>query len=425
MKSNYFKNKKVRFSRRPPGGAEKQAMCASRIMIVEDEAITAEDIREKLKALGYNVTAVVASGEAALIKAGETRPDLVLMDIVLKGKAGGIETAGELRRRYDISVVYLTAYSDKATLKAARKTEPYGYLLKPFNEKDLRSVIEMAVYKHGMDQKLKARVKELNCLYDISKLIERSVSMDDIFQSVVKILRSCFQHPEDTCVRIIAEGSQYMTPNFRKTGWKLSSDIRVRGKRTGSVEIFQLEARDAYSRLFLAQEKVLLDTIAQRLGRTIEHKQMEEALRTSEQQLQQQKSELERKNLALGEIIAQIEIEKNRIKENMTANVKNILMPLLQTMRTTETSHRHITLLRSAMKDLASAFGREMIKKSSRLTPREIEICNMIRSGLTSKEIASHISLSYQTIERHRKNIRKKINIANKDVNLASFLQKI
>ncbi|MBU7026550.1 MAG: response regulator, partial [Theionarchaea archaeon] len=125
-----------------------------RIMIVEDERIVAEDIRRSLENLGYTVSAMVSSGEEAIEKA-EDNPDLVLMDIVLRGDMDGIETAQQLKSQFNIPVVYLTAYADDKKLQRAIVTEPYGYLLKPFEDRELHTAIEMALYKHEMEKKVR------------------------------------------------------------------------------------------------------------------------------------------------------------------------------------------------------------------------------------------------------------------------------
>ncbi len=135
-----------------------------RIMVVEDEGIIAQDIKNCLEGLGYLVPDVVFTGREAIARAEELRPDLVLMDIVLKGDIDGIETAAEIRRLYNIPIVYLTAYEDDRTLKRAKLTEPLGYILKPFEERYLRSSIEMALYKHQMETKLKENERWLNAI---------------------------------------------------------------------------------------------------------------------------------------------------------------------------------------------------------------------------------------------------------------------
>ncbi len=126
-------------------------MANARILVVEDEAIVAKDVQSRLEGLGYAVIGIAASGEQAVSKAMETQPDLVLMDIRLKGQMDGVEAAGQIRDRFNIPVVYVTAYADDDTLRRAKITQPFGYILKPFETRELHTTIEMALYKHQLE----------------------------------------------------------------------------------------------------------------------------------------------------------------------------------------------------------------------------------------------------------------------------------
>ncbi len=130
-------------------------MTSARILIVEDEAIVALDLRMRLTRLGYSVIDSVGLAEVAIEIAEQQRPDLTLMDIRLRGEMDGIEAADVIRTKMGLPVVYLTAHADDATVDRARVTEPFGYILKPFDERELRTVIEMALYKHGAERKLR------------------------------------------------------------------------------------------------------------------------------------------------------------------------------------------------------------------------------------------------------------------------------
>lgn len=130
-----------------------------KILVVEDEVIVAEDIGFRLKKLGYIVTATVASGEEAIEKVAENRPDLVLMDIVLKGDMDGVTAAEKIRNRVDIPIVFLTAYADDQTLQRAKLTNPFGYIIKPFQQNDLRVAIEIALHRHEIETKMQETLK--------------------------------------------------------------------------------------------------------------------------------------------------------------------------------------------------------------------------------------------------------------------------
>jgi two-component system cell cycle sensor histidine kinase/response regulator CckA len=125
------------------------------ILVVEDDNIVVMELQDRLESLGYTIVGTAASGTAAIDLAGETRPDLVLMDIRLRGAMDGIEAAAEIWERFDIPVIYLTAYADEATLERAKATEPYGYIIKPFQPRELITAIEIGLYKHEMARKVK------------------------------------------------------------------------------------------------------------------------------------------------------------------------------------------------------------------------------------------------------------------------------
>ena len=130
-------------------------MANPKILIVEDENIVAKDLQKRLINLGYEVVGIASTGEDAVKKAIATMPDLVLMDVRLKGEMDGIEAASTLRFQYGIAVVYLSAYADNDTLKRASKTEPFGYVLKPFEERELHTTIEMALYRRELERRFK------------------------------------------------------------------------------------------------------------------------------------------------------------------------------------------------------------------------------------------------------------------------------
>ncbi|WP_321506552.1 response regulator [uncultured Methanoregula sp.] len=152
------------------------------VFIVEDEAIVANDIKETLKSLGYTVPGIAKSGELALEKIPAILPDLILMDIHLAGKMDGIEAAGKINVLYDIPVIYLTAYADKSLLERAKITEPYGYVIKPYDERELHSVIEMAIYKHKIEREIKKRD---SILFAVSSAVEwlLRISRDESLRS--------------------------------------------------------------------------------------------------------------------------------------------------------------------------------------------------------------------------------------------------
>jgi PAS domain S-box-containing protein len=170
-------------------------------MIVEDQNIVARDLRSALMGMGYHVPAVASSGEEAIEWAEAHRPDLVLMDVVLQGDIDGIEAAARIRERFDIPVIYLTAYADHDTLERAKRTEPLGYVMKPFEETDLYTTIEVALHKHEMDRKVKESEERYFDLYENAP--DLYATIDARTQIITQCNRACAEslgRPKDRVI---------------------------------------------------------------------------------------------------------------------------------------------------------------------------------------------------------------------------------
>jgi signal transduction histidine kinase len=133
-------------------GAPMDPVNAAAILIVEDEQIVALELKDRLTRMGHSVVGIVTSGEEAIEDSRRLRPDLIVMDIKLQGELDGIAAAAAIRKELDTAIVYLTAYADETTLERAKVTQPYGYVLKPFHERELHVVIEIALYRHRIER---------------------------------------------------------------------------------------------------------------------------------------------------------------------------------------------------------------------------------------------------------------------------------
>ncbi len=153
-------------------------MMKSRILIVEDEQLVARTVEKQLTRAGYDIPATTSTGEEAIQLVAELRPDLVLMDIKLSGKMDGVAAAEHIRTHFDIPVIYLTAYTDDKTIKRAKITEPFGYVVKPFSDKELCSTIEMALYKYELEQKLRESEARYRALSELTSDFAYSVHIE-------------------------------------------------------------------------------------------------------------------------------------------------------------------------------------------------------------------------------------------------------
>lgn len=274
---------------------------------------------------------------------------------------------------------------------------------------------------------LRERIKELNCLYGVAQLAESvSDSIDEFLRRVVHILPASWQYPEITCARVVFKAKTYSTKGFKVTKWRQSARITVFNEPVGEVEVFYLQERPAYYEgPFLREERALLDAVAEHIGAVAMRLSAEKELHETNRQLLVERQALREANAALRAVLARIEEEKLKIHKDIQANVEKVLMPIIYALLTElpRSNRKYVELLRDNLMEITSAFVNKLTNKYQSLTPTEISICNMIRSGLQSKQIAQMRGVSKATISRHRERIRRKLGIINKDVNLTTFLQ--
>ena len=156
-----------------------------------------------------------------------------------------------------------------------------------------------------------------------------------------------------------------------------------------------------------------------------EHFEALRALEQSRKELAEKAIALEEKNVALRELIASIELDKKDFKDRIAANIEQVLLPSLDRIRLNIGGAAYIEQHRQALEDLTSSFGRRIADVKHKLTPREIEVCNLVKNGLTSKEIASLLKIAVHTVEKHRRTARRKLDLANKGINLRTYLNSL
>lgn len=221
-------------------------MSASTILVVEDEAITAKDLQATLQDLGYVVCGTASSGEEAVRKTGADRPDLVLMDIVLQGAMDGIEAAEQIRTSWGIPVVYLTAHSDNETIRRASITEPYGYIVKPFNERELHSNVEIALYKNRMERLYRESCERIEKnLRGTIDCLSQLIRMRDPFLN---------QNQEKVTSLSCAIAREMGLPADKIEGVRVSSLVHALGLMNIPVEILARAGTLSGDRLHMYQE---------------------------------------------------------------------------------------------------------------------------------------------------------------------------
>ncbi len=559
----------------------------AKILIVEDDAIIGENLKDSLINLGYAITGVENNKISAIKNTESNKPDLVLMDIMLNGEKSGIKIADDIRTMYNVPVVYITAFSDKTTLDMAKRTQPYGFIVKPVEDHSLKTTIQVALYKHNIEKKLidsEEQFRQLSeniqtgfWLMDIQKPVqvlyinpafERmwDLQADDLYKDFKKFYKSLFKEDAD---RVIKTFDDFLTSDseapceiehriinkkgeihwiwtrifgiknhkgkfYRAAGLaqditdqklqnlRLEELVNIRtielSRSNEKLQIENIERENAekrfkeliemapdpiitldlggvlttinqaaltltnissadsvlgkrYTNLNLVPEKDLdllrrsVDAIIEGgtnlpvefnftpfqseevlygeahfsviksgdeskdilviIRDVTERKKMSAQLENRENELMTQNVLLEDKNIALRELLQQIETAKDRIAGNIQTNVNRLVLPLVEKLieGASGLQDTQLQLLKNNLSNILSPFGQQISKQMLGLTQKEIEICNMIKNGQSSKDIARSMNVSYRTVETHRNNIRKKLNILNENVNLQTYLR--
>jgi len=301
----------------------------------------------------------------------------------------------------------------------------------PFPSKDLallwRIPFPTEIEPEEFEAALCERIKELNCLYGVSQLAERHMySLDALLQELVNFLPYSWQYPEITCARILFKGKTYTSDRFKVTNWRQSSRIYMYHEAVGECDIFYLEeCPPADEGPFLKEERALLDAVAEQIGTIATRISADLELQETNRQLTLERQALQESNTAMRVVMARIEQEKEEIHQDIKTNVEKILMPILQALgsQLPPTHKKYTEMLQTNLKEITSPFISHLSSSYHSLTPTEIAICNMVRNGLRTKEIAQIRGISAATINRHRENIRRKLKITNNDANLATYLQ--
>ena len=267
---------------------------------------------------------------------------------------------------------------------------------------------------------LQERVKELSCLYGISELIStHGNDLDEIMMGIVEIIPQSWQFPEITAGRIVIEEQEFRSDNFRETEWTQKAPIRGGQMEIGFVEVCYLEDQPEFDEgPFLNEERLLIDAISDQIGKAVARIQ-------TEKQLQVERSSLKSLNIALKEVLNNVQEEKRAISASVQANVDQVISPILYALDQASPAEipGYTSLLRQHLNEIVFPFTRSLSTQFKDLTPTEIQVSNMIRSGLSTKEIARLRNLSPHTVSRHRENIRRKLGLAHEDINLVSFLK--
>ena len=274
---------------------------------------------------------------------------------------------------------------------------------------------------------LRERIKELDCLYTIATLREMHFQAPERFlQAVTDCLPKSWQFPDNACARIIYGSRHYVTDGFAESKWRMAANITNQDGPAGSVEVFYRKVSPTIaSSPFLTEEYALLRAVAERVSDVLMHIKTVSDLRAAHRDIQREHQALQEANIALRAVLSRLEEEKREIKASIISNIQKIIMPIVFELELEVGGRQrsYVTLLRQSLQEIASPFLTQISRDHMCLTPVEIAIGTMIRNGLSTKEIAHLRCISPATVRRHRENIRHKLGLRNRRVNLATYLQ--
>ena len=276
-------------------------------------------------------------------------------------------------------------------------------------------------------RELKERVKELDCLYSISRFIEKpEITIPEILQGAVNALPKAWQYPDIASARIVFDTLTVTSKKFHETPWIQSQSIKVRAQTVGRVDVaYRQKAPASDEGPFLQEERNLLNEVADRLGRAIERKRAEEELRERENELALMNQELQEVNTALRVLLRKREEDRAELEDRVAKNIKDRILPYLKRLKTRgldEGQKELADILETHLKEFASGFQQKLTNFCLNVTPMELRVADLVRQGRTTKEIAELLHSSPRAVEFHRINLRRKLSLKEKKINLRSFL---
>lgn len=273
-----------------------------------------------------------------------------------------------------------------------------------------------------LEIQLRERIKELDCLYNLTRLIEQNEnSLEKIIQGTVDLLRASWQYPEITCAKIRFRDRSFQSSNFKASRWKQTTPIIIADQQEGMIEVYYLKKMPRLDEgPFLKEERLLIDAVSNRIARAAERI-------NTQRQLQVERQALQDANVALHDSLVQSQKEKKMVGASIQAKIDKIITPILYALEAemSSTQLEYLTLLKKNLNDIATPFIEGNREVMSKLSPVELQVCNMIRHGLSTKDIAKTRGISPATVNHHRESIRRKLGLTNHKVNLISHLNNV
>ena len=411
-----------------------------KIMIVDDDVITVTELIEALRSSGYEIGGTAESGEEAIKMAKKTRPDLILMDIVMPGKIDGIQAAKKIRDELNIPVIFLTGYSEEEYIERAKSARSFGYLLKPFVDAQVSSAIKIALYNfelekslaeaHGKLEKIVAeRTADLEKTYnqmsalinassDAAQLLDPKGNIITANQVTAKRLKAPLDELLGKCVY------DYLPPEIaKKRQGKVAQVIKTGKPSRFEDRMGKLVLQNTMYPVVNAKGKVVQLAVYSR--DVSPEKKNIASLKKREKELKSRTRSLEEANTAFSILLRRREEDRTHFESSVVSNMSTLVKPYIEKLKSTpldaiQTNHLHV--IETNLEQIVSPFVRDIGSRVLELTPMEIRVATLVKEGKSNIEIAEKLSVSKNTILTHRFNLRRKLGIKNKKINLRAYL---
>jgi len=368
---------------------------------------------------GYSKEEII--GQNITILAPEEKKDEIqeILENIRRGrKVDLIET---LRMRKDKGII-------KVSLRVSPIRSSNGQIVGASTlARDISERDQMKKELEASQRELSKRVLEVDCLLKISKLtsdIERP--LDKTLQGIVDLIPGLWLNPGGVGIRLRVENLIFESGGFMKSSMVQSGMIYSGKSSIGLIEVhYHNTGESKGTGIPELKGRRIIDTLSRSIGKYFERMKMVESLKETQIRLITEQVALKRKNQALKEVLDQIERDKVQLKHRFNMNIQKVIMPILSGLKASDKRHlgKHILFLEEALQNITSGVLGVPEDKLNRLTPREVEICNYIRNGMSTKEIAEMLRLSHQTVSKQRAIIRRKLEISNKKINMSSFIR--
>ncbi len=410
-----------------------------KILIIDDEAIIGLQLEAILSSMGLEVVGVGTSGKEALSMTKELNPDLILMDIVMPRGMNGIDAGAEIKGEFNIPIIFITAHADGKWVRKAKRIDPFGYILKPFQEEQIKAVVEIALHRIDLEKRLKESESNFHQLVELSPFPVSIIDSASQIQYLNKRFTELFGY---VLTDFPKEAKWYKKLFSNSKNRKIFQDVLKSGQSETNIEPLEFKVRCKNKKIldvlfrpvslesgkqFITFEDMTLRNQLEKMLRN-ERDQLEKMVAQQTEELEIKSQNLEDANFALKSLLKKRDEEKFEFEEKIQVNIEQMVLPYMEKLQATNldsTQSTVVEIMATSLQEVTSSFSHTLSTKYRSLTPKEIQIANLIKQGQTTREIAKILNISKRTIDAHRNHIREKLKLKKKGGNLRTHLLSI